>query len=559
MRRRGRLGLTGEVLLAAILAAVASADRSDASPPGQEPYPAVTVREEGRTVTVEAELPGSVLGLAPACGGDGPCRGLWLMVRAARSEAESATDAEAAPAEGTASDGTATAETPAPPRLLRFDPVRAAAGDPAAALAEPTAWLPAETEILALVDLDGDGAAELVAGEPGRIWSLGDPAAPQPPLPVLTGPAVDLAAVRGLIVPALPRFPTTAVGRLRWYGPGAGSGLALAGSAALPVQTQRRAHGLELTSPPPSLLPASGGEPPRWAVGPEAHGDRRLRSLLIDPLAGDEDRSDEDRRDGYWSMLPGPESVHWSRYLRLDGEPVLAVLTHASDRLGIFDQKRLRLFRLAADRTRAGADPVLAIETTSHRWQPARVVIADLDGDGHDDVSVAQVKGLDGKAILVASYRGLGGGRFARKPGKVRLGDAAFYWRWIGDPPDPADLDGDRLPDLITLVHGKVLVYTSGGRRAGQALAERPRWEIAPRPEPESEDEAEEPEENASPEEEEAIEIEIEGGEMSVDLYLPRRDGVPAALDLDGDGRAELIFRDPLPDGRERLRVVFLR
>ena len=107
--------------------------------------------------------------------------------------------------------------------------------------------------------------------------------------------------------------------------------------------------------------------------------------------------------------------------MRLDGRPALAVFTYAADRLGIFDQARLRLFPLAGDRTRAGAAPALAVDTTSHRWQRAAVAIADLDADGRDDVSVAQVKGLGGGALLIETYRGLGGGRFDRRPRRVRL------------------------------------------------------------------------------------------------------------------------------------------
>lgn len=497
--------------------------------------PAVTVHDHGRAVTVEAELTGAVLGLAPACGGDGACRGLWLMVRPAAE-----------------SGGKETAEDPAaaaPPRLLLLDPTGAAAGDPAAALTEPPVPLPPDADVLAVADLDGDGAPELLAGAPGRIWSLGDPSVPGPPRLILAHPSVDLASARPLLDPALP-FPSPAVGRLRWYAPAATGALQPAGSAPLPVQTRRRAHGLELSSPHPTLLPAAAGQPPRWAVGPEAHGGRRLRSLLIDPLSADGATHE------YWSMLPAPERVETARYVSLDGRPALAVFTYAADRLGIFDQARLRLFRLEADRTRAGATPVLAVDTTSHRWQRAAVAVADWDADGHDDVSIAQVKGLGAGAILIETYRGLAGARYDRRPEKVRLDLPDATWRW----PDDADLDGDHLPDLIALSHGRLVIYTSTGRRNGTALAETPRWEITwPEPEKASEDDQEQAEHERAEEDQVEAELDDEGDHLRADHRLPHLGGFPATLDLDGDHLPELIFRHPLPDNRERLRIVLLR
>ncbi len=278
--------------------------------------------------------------------------------------------------------------------------------------------------------------------------------------------------------------------------------------------------------------------------------------MLIDPSSADGAPRE------CWSMLPAPERVEQARYVALDGHPALAVFTYAADRLGIFDQARLRLFRLGADRTRAGSTPVLAADTTSHRWQRAAVVVSDLDADGHDDVSIAQVKGLGGGALLIETYRGLGAGRFERRPTKVRLGAPDAAWRWSDD----ADLDADRLPDLIALSLGRLLIYTSTARGGGAALAETPRWEITwPEPEPDPEHDAAEPRDSAEDDEEqveeEQIEVEVDddGAHVRAEHRLPRLGGFPATLDLDGDHRPELIFRHPLPDRRERLRIVLLR
>ena len=548
-RARGR-GRLLAVSLALASGAAGGAAGSEAAP--AEGSPAVRVHDHGRASTVEAELPGTLLDLAPACGGVGRCRGLWLLVRPAVEIAQSDSGGAEPPAARSAAGepGGDPAAGP-PPRLLLLDAARAALGDPAATLTESPIPLPRETESLALADLDGDGAPELLAGAPGRVWSLGDPASPGRPVPVLTDPDVDLAAARPLLDPALPLLPSPAVGRLRWYRPAAGGGLTPAGSAPLPVRTRRRAHGLELSSPQPTLLPAAGGAPPRWAAGPEPHGDRRLRSLLVDPLSGDGAAAE------YWSMLPSPERVESARFLTLDGHPALAVFTHAADRLGIFDQARLRLFRLGADRTRAGSVPILAVDTTSHRWQRAAVAIADLDADGRDDVSIAQVKGLGGGAILIETYRGMGGGRFDRRPKKVRLDAPDATWRWLTHA--DSDLDGDDLPDLIALSEGRLLIYTSAPRRPGTALGDTPTWEIAwPRPEAdETREQAEGVTDDGGDDEDE--EDEEDEDSHRADHRFPGLGGFPGALDLDGDHRPEIVFRAPLPDGRERLRIVLLR
>lgn len=510
--------------------------------------PAATVRDLGSVAIVEAELPGRIIGFVPACGTPSDCHGLLLLV-AVLEPGAAATAPEPAPDSG-------------PPLLLRLDAARAVGGDPAGALSQATPWVPHDADELALIDLDGDGDAEVAAGESGRLWSLGPPGALEAPLPVLAGAGVDLAASGGLVHPLLARFPTAEVGLLRWYAP-AGGGLAPAGSAALPVEARRRHGGLELSSPEPALLPGAGGAAPSWVAGPEAHGDRRLRSVLIDPAAPDGAAAEA------WVLLPGPERVASSQYLRIDGRPALVVFTHGADKLRLFDQKRLRVFFLAGDRTRAGSTPALAADTLSHLWQRAEAAVADFDGDGHDDVAVAQVKGLlDGEAIQVDAYRGLGGGRFEGKPRRARLKVPDAGWRWT------EDLDGDRLPDLVAESEGRLLLFTGAGRRHGAALAEEPAWQLALPAEPEAEperprdrsrgEETDEEDEELEDAEEPEVEIEIRAGEEGAAMHarhegLPALGSLPRALDLDGDGRAELVSVDTLPDGRERLRVIVLR
>lgn len=507
----------------------------------------VTVRDLGSVAIVEATLPGRVLDHVPACTTATRCEGLLLLVRPGEGDATPVAPEAAGDASG-AGD-----ERPSlPPLLLHLDLTAALAGRPAAALTQPTLWVPHEASALALLDLDGDGESEVAAGETGRLWSLGPPDALEVPLPVLHGEAVDLAAVRSLLDPRLARFPTAEVGRLRWYAPVDGK-LAPAGSAALPVQARRRGGGLELSSPEPLPMSGPGGGAPSWVAGPEAHGDRRLRSVLIDPAAPDGAAAEA------WALLPGPERVASAQYVRIDGRPALVVFTHGADKLRLFDQKRVRVFFLATDRTRAGSTPALAAETRSHLWQDAEAAVADFDGDGHEDVAVAQVKGMfDGEAVEVDTYRGLGGGRFESRPRQVRLKLDAPDWRWTGD------LDGDRLPDLVATTGDDLVVFTGAGRRRGAALNDEPAWRLSfpPQARPGSPERVTEGE--AAPEAPE-VEVEVRAGSDGGTEIEARREDVaalgtlPRAVDLDGDGRPELVSTVPLPDGRERLRVIVLR
>ena len=125
-----------------------------ASPPPAPPAVGVSIRNAGRARLVDAVLPGHLLATALPRGADGRRRLLAL----------------------TTPDDPKAEQTPAGPRsLYLIDPERAGAPR---RLLHP---LPEKSNALAAADLDGDGAEEILLGEPGKLWSLGSPDAPAAP------------------------------------------------------------------------------------------------------------------------------------------------------------------------------------------------------------------------------------------------------------------------------------------------------------------------------------------------------------------------------------------
>jgi len=83
---------------------------------------------------------------------------------------------------------------------------------------------------------------------------------------------------------------------------------------------------------------------------------------------------------------------------------------------------------LASDRTRAGAPPTFAVELDAKRWQETRVLVADADGDGRDDLLAAYPEGLTGGDLVVETWRGLGAGRFEARARRTDLADTPAAW-----------------------------------------------------------------------------------------------------------------------------------
>ncbi|NNL65896.1 MAG: VCBS repeat-containing protein, partial [Myxococcales bacterium] len=317
-----------------------------------------------------------------------------------------------------------------------------------------------------------------------------------------------------------------AVGRLRRYS--ARSGTVDATEYSLPRRASRHLDGLRLTSPRSALLRL--GEDALYAAGPEPVGDRRLRTTLISIAS-----TPEDERREAWSRLPTPERVQWSWFEVLDGRPVLIVTTNSAKKLGVLERQNLRLFSLRGDRTQAGAGPWLTAQTSSRRWQRVEPWVVDIEQDGDEDLVVAQFDGLGSGKVKLEAFVNAGDRRFLARSRRTVIERAAASWHF-GD-----DLTGDGLPDLVLYSEGALEIYPALDSDSARLVARRPRWSFAGGDIPRVEHS-----------------VELGAGGIAVHDDRPSEIGVPRALDVDGDGRRELLLAENPQWGFGRLRVVFL-
>jgi hypothetical protein len=313
-----------------------------------------------------------------------------------------------------------------------------------------------------------------------------------------------------------PLVPVARTGLLELLAP-SGNGLARQGSFPLPVRAERQKWGLRLSSPPVTLLP---GDPALFAAGPREEGRRRVRTVLV-PADGSGSYES-------WALLPGDERLLGdSRYLRVDGAPVLALTT--LEKIGVFAKKRFRLFVLNRDRSRKGAGPALAAETDCPLWFPLDATAADADGDGKQDLVLAHPGGLRGRELIVTAYRGLGGGKFDPEPRRWKLNDEATDWLY------GPSLAGDGAPAFLVYA-GDHLLFYPGDPKGSRPLAGRPLWSF-PIPGAPKKDKkggsAEDVEGQApGPERERFLEV----------LDLPGGGRIALARGAQGDGRTVITF-----------------
>ena len=216
--------------------------------------------------------------------------------------------------------------------------------------------------------------------------------------------------------------------------------------ARLPTKVDRRRTGLQLDSPPVRAL----GEGSLFVAGPQSVSNLRLRTVLIDPTAGDVVEHKE-----AWSLLPGPEKVENSRYEWLDGKPYLLCVTLRADKQGIFEKKKLRIFELRTDRTRAGSQPIFEVLSSARMWQDLGVHLLDATGDGVRDLVLLAPEGLGGNKLIVDVYTGLGENRFDERNLRTVIPELGEYSARIYG----RDWTGDSRPDLMVARGGAIQVF----------------------------------------------------------------------------------------------------
>ena len=463
-------------ILPVLLLLVLAGAKKPAAPPPPPPV-GVTVARSSAAEVVRAVLPGHLTGVELPRRADGKLDVVLLLRAAADGKEKEEIEPWNPSSEAPDEEGTRS--------LHRLD----LAGN----VLRP--WLPeVPAGTLGVLDLDGDGAEEVLLARRGELRSLGS----------ADRPLLDLSATE-LRIPSRWRDQELAgvlaggVGTVRLYRPDGGS-LSPAIERNLPSRATRERWGIRLTSP---RVRAVRGDGDLLAAGPEANGKQRLRSLLI----GAESTTE------VWSLLPGPEEVDTSWYVKIDGRPSLIVTTNSADKIGIFESKKLRVFPLAADRTRAGRRPLLAAQTTSHRWFPVDPVVTDLDRDGKDDLVVLQLDGMGGGEIIAETFFGRGDGRF-ETPGRRQKWDLQTRDFHYGQ-----DLTGDGIADLA-IAEPRRLVVFPGTKEPRKALLERKPLEVP-------------------------LDLAEEAGIRGLRV-----------ADLDGDGRNEAILTGSAGTGRDVVMVV---
>ncbi|HEX4952506.1 MAG TPA: VCBS repeat-containing protein [Thermoanaerobaculia bacterium] len=391
--------------------------------------------------------------------------------------------------------------------------------------------LPGGAKALDVLELQGSGQPELVLGTLGQLFSLGPLnaiAAAGPLAQRIDHPGFDLRSLSPSPLRVAGSGRELAVaepGFLRLYRPDGRGGVSVAARLALPLSARREPTGLAVTSPPVHRLAGAEGQPDLYASGPLRHGNRRVSSVLLDTATGEHLEA--------WGRLPGAEKVEQSWYLRVDGRPCLIVTSQTADELNLLEKKRLRVFPLAADRTRAGKLPLAQLETSITRWFDMSADVADLDGDGRQDLLLAGPDGLQGDNLGVFVHPGLGGGRFGVQARKVEIKQTPERWKLVGD------LSGDGAADLVAVHEGALEVWPTSPK--GRPLARQPsfRFELPAAGKAERS-------------------VSVGAGEEGAETRRDQRGGWDdlTAVDLDGDDQLEILLLAVDLAGRGRLVIA---
>lgn len=407
-------------------------------------------------------------------------------------------------------------------RILRFGLGTAASLTP---VATPT---PEKLRSLIAIGRQ-NGEPRLGALSKGALWTV--PRSRSDPLEraLLFSTSQPVLPRQGLGSSELPSVLALArVGVLELYSTSPSGELSPPAAHALPVRASRKISALRLESPGVTVLKRAGGQPPIFAVGPQAEGSRRLKTLLLDPSA-----PPEEQRIEAWSLLPEAEDVASSWYAWVDGRPILLVATFSADKLGIFEKQKLRVFSLRSDRTRKGSPPSLARLTASRRWQVLDPVLADADGDGRHDLVLLQPEGLSGEKLVYEVHSSLSLGRFQQTSRKAVLPVAGNLWSY------GSDIDGDGVADLAAVDDGFLLIFlgdSQTGRRP--PISRKPRWKFPLGSPPKG-----------------TVVVKLGAGgdaESQTALKFP---SILRLVDLDGDSRAEVVLYRQAAEGSGEVEI----
>lgn len=474
----------------------------------------------------DVHLPGPLLSAVVARGGDG-APGLAVLVG---PPARGDDDGE------TSSDED---EDGRPRSLLWIDLRRGDAGE-ARLLAE---GLPPTAHRVTAVRGSGDGAARelLVVADDDGLTVLDLAGSPDS-----RRLRRSRAAFRGTLLPANGLEPdpagvlaTARPGTLELLATDSEGRLTTAESFELPKRAERRRWGVRIRSPEVHRLreESAGTSAPCWAVGPEAHGTRRLRSLLY--CAEDATRSAQSTQSAprgepieAWSLLPAGDTVSevlFTRYpVGTSARPLLVVLTR--EKLGPFVEQGLRVFPLEASRNRVGSGPLFTVETDCPLWRSSALGFADADGDGRKDLYLVCEKGMIDQELRIEVYRYLGAGRFEERARDENLDGRRSSWAY------GPDWTGDGLPDLLAVREGVLELHpgTGGRRRPVEGRAE---WSLDLRTGLDSEGADDR---GGGLEVEVTVDTDPDGDEpATVRLGGPR---ILDTLDLTGDARHEVVI-----------------
>jgi hypothetical protein len=398
--------------------------------------------------------------------------------------------------------------------------------------------IPGDVRAIDAIDRDGDGNEDIAFWRPGGIWIArsGPEGRPDGRLePLITDPDLEPGSneARALCTPDCVddrRLWTGIVGSLRAYGPGADGSWTRIVDIPMPVNVSKSTRAFELKSPLVRSLPPKPGGRRMFAIGPEPFGSDRLRTLLVDPSQPPETPPIE-----CWSRLPGPEALIESNYVWIGEKPALVVTTRSAVKLGIFAEKWLRVFTLAEDRTNRGQTPVLALETKMNLWQSTIPRMLDVDRDGRDDLVLPYWKGLSKGHVEIDAYLQAEDGTFSRSARttafEVPEGNRSFI-------SFSRDFDGDGRTDLLISQNGKLEIHAGSARsKKGDDLVE-PAARFALPLDAEGAIHVNMPQGSDGDEGDESGE---DGETESPSTFT--REGSPRLIDLDGDGRSEIVVR----------------